>query len=113
MTATDRANCLNHPLIAEHLGEIRALCREFGVARLEVFGSICTNEFDPDQSDVDFLVDYPENYDFGPWLKRYFAFQERLANLLGRSVDLIMVGAPRNPYFIRSIDQTRQLLYAA
>ena len=52
-------SCLDHPLLAGHLAEIRSLCRAYGVARLEVFGSICTGEFDPARSDVDFLIEYP------------------------------------------------------
>ncbi len=47
------------PIVADNLDAIRALCREYGVARLEVFGSVCTREFDPGRSDVDFLVEYP------------------------------------------------------
>ena len=109
----DRDSCLDNPLIAEHLEAIRALCREYGVARLEVFGSVCTPEFDPEWSDIDFLVEYPEDYDFGPWAKRLVAFQETLANLLGRKVDLLMIRAIRKKYFLQSIDETRQLLYAA
>lgn len=35
------------PIIADHLPEIRALCREYGVARLELFGSAATDAFDP------------------------------------------------------------------
>ena len=30
------------PIIAPHLDAIRALCRQYGVARLEVFGSAAT-----------------------------------------------------------------------
>ena len=30
-------------VVAEHLEEIRALCREYGVRRLEVFGSALTS----------------------------------------------------------------------
>ena len=101
------------PLVEHNLEAIRALCREFGVARLEIFGSAATGDFDPASSDVDFLVDYPPNYEFGPWLTRYFELRERLEALLGRPVDLVMVDAPRNPYVIRSIDETRRLLYAA
>ena len=48
-----------NPLVEQHLEAIRALCREYGVARLEVFGSAATEEFDPDRSDVDFIVEYP------------------------------------------------------
>jgi predicted nucleotidyltransferase len=102
-----------HPLITQNLDAIRQLCREFGVARLEVFGSAATGEFDPTTSDVDFIVEYPPGYEFGLWLTRYFELQERLEALLGRPVDLVMAGAPRNPYFIRSLNESRQLLYAA
>jgi len=105
--------CLDNPIIAEHLESIRALCREFGVARLEVFGSVCTPDFDPERSDVDFLVEYPTDYDFGPWATRFLALQEALANLLGRKVDLIFSRAVRKKYFLQSVNQTRQLLYAA
>ena len=102
-----------NPVIEHHLEAIRALCREYGVVRLELFGSAATDEFDPDRSDVDFIIEYPPDYEFGPWLTRYFDLQERLEALLGRSVDLVMVGAMRNPYFIRSANESRQLLYAA
>jgi len=113
MVTPSQGTCLDNPVIAEHLEAIRALCREFGVARLEVFGSICTPDFDPERSDVDFLVEYPTDYDFGPWATRFLALQEALANLLGRKVDLIITRAIRKKYFLQSINQTRQLLYAA
>jgi uncharacterized protein len=113
MVTSNQGTCLDNPIIAEHLEAIRALCREFGVARLEVFGSVCTPEFDPERSDVDFLVEYPPDYEFGPWAARYLALQEALANLLGRKVDLVMTRAVRKKYFLQSANQTRQLLYAA
>lgn len=100
-------------VIADHLDEIRALCREFEVMRLDVFGSAVTGEFDPERSDVDLLVEYAPETDLGPWMKRYFDLQERLEALLGRSVDLVMAGGLSNPYFIRSVNETRQVLYAA
>jgi uncharacterized protein len=50
-------------LIEDHLEEIVALCREYGVARLEVFGSAATGAFDPGRSDVDFLVEYAPDTD--------------------------------------------------
>ena len=112
MTDT-RADLEIPEFVASRRAEIAALCRECGVARLEVFGSVMTDEFDPDRSDVDFIVHYPDDYDFGPWLARYFDFKTDLESLLGRSVDLVMVGAMRNPYFIKSVNETRQLLYAA
>ena len=110
---TDRKTCLDNPVIAEHLEAIRALCLEFGVSRLEVFGSVCTPEFDPETSDVDFLVEYPPDYDFGPWLTRYFALEETLASLLGRKVDLVMTRATENKWFRREASKTRTVVYDA
>jgi uncharacterized protein len=106
-----RENCLEQPPLAEHLEAIRALCREFGVKRLEVFGSVCTDDFDPDESDVDFLVEYPEDYDFGPWIGRFFDLQERLAEVMGRSVDVVMVSALRNRWFKLEANKTRTTIY--
>jgi predicted nucleotidyltransferase len=102
-----------NPLIAEHLDAIRALAREYGVVRLELFGSATTAAFDPQTSDIDFLVEYPPDYDFGHWLTRYFDLKDRLEALLGRPVDLVMVDAMRNRHFIANVNETRQVLYAA
>jgi len=98
-------------LVEQHLESIRDLCREFGVLRLDLFGSAATGDFDPERSDIDFLVEYPPDYDFGHWLTRYFALKERLEVLLGHPVDLIMSGAPRNPYVISSIEETCVMMY--
>lgn len=110
---SDPTTCLDNPVIAEHLNGIRTLCREFGVQRLEVFGSVCTPGFDPDRSDIDFLVEYPEGYGFGPWLKRLFAVEEALALVIGRKVDVVMPGALRNNWFRRGADKTRVVIYDA
>jgi hypothetical protein len=54
------------PLIEEHLAEIGLLCREFGVMRLELFGSAATEAFDPARSDIDFIVEYAPDTSLGP-----------------------------------------------
>lgn len=100
-------------IIEDQLEAIQELCREYGVARLEVFGSATGDAFDPERSDVDFLVTYPDGYVYGPWMGRYFELQERLEALLGRPVDLVMTSALRNRFFTRSVNQSRRLLYAA
>ncbi len=78
-----------NPLIDQHLDAIRALAREYGVARLELFGSAATDAFDATRSDIDFLVTYPPGYDYGPWLSRLQALEAALATLLDRDVDLV------------------------
>ena len=101
-----------HSIIEEHDDELIALCREFGVARLEAFGSVTTGEFDPERSDIDFLVTYPPDYEFGPWIGRFQDLEERLSELFGRKVDLAIGKEFRNPYFAKSVNKTRQLICA-
>ncbi len=101
------------PIITANLAAIRLLCEAYGVARLDVFGSATMTRFDPVHSDIDLLVEYAPDTDLGPWMKRHFALEDDLAHVLGRPVDLVMAGGLRNPYFIRSLERSRQLLYAA
>ncbi len=100
-------------ILIEKRGEIEALCRRYGVARLEVFGSAVEGPFDESSSDIDFLVEYRSDADLGPWMTDYFRLKENLEKVVGRPVDLVMVEALKNPYFIREVNRTRRLLYAA
>ena len=102
-----------NPLIDEHRSAILALCREYGVDRLEVFGSAATDAFEPGRSDIDFLVSYPPGYDFGPWLARYQDLEADLATLLGIDVDLVMTSALRNRRFAEEAAKTRTVIYDA
>ena len=100
------------PSITQCSDEITALCRRHRVRRLEVFGSALDDRFDPQHSDVDFLVEF-EPLAEGQYADAYFGLKEALELLLGRPVDLVMTQAIRNPYFLEAIEPTRTLLYAA
>ena len=100
-------------LIVEKRSAIEELCRRFNVLRLELFGSAADGTFDPDRSDVDFLIEFHPGQNLGPWLAHYFDFKAELERLLGTRVDLVMPKAMKSPYFIREVNRTRQLLYAA
>jgi hypothetical protein len=69
--------------------EIAALCRRYGVRRLEVFGSAARGaDFDPTLSDADFLVEFDPQSEHRP-LAEFLDLRESLADLLGRPVDLV------------------------
>ena len=80
---------------------------------MDVFGSAArTRDFDPDQSDVDLLVEFtpsPQGSSWGP----YFELKERLEALLERPIDLVEVGAVRNPDILAAIERDCQPLYGA
>jgi hypothetical protein len=97
-------------IIATNRAEIERLCREFGVRRLDVFGSVIREDFDPSRSDVDLLVEFEPD---APTFHRYFGLREALEDLLGRRVDLVMAGAVRNRYIRADIEATREVVYAS
>ena len=99
-------------MIVEHLDEISELCRRHRVHRLEVFGSAVDDRFDADHSDVDFLVEFQPLAE-GEHADAYFGLLESLQAILARPVDLVMIGAIRNRYFLEAIEPTRTLVYAA
>lgn len=101
-----------HPLIAQHSQAIAAICRRYGIARLDVFGSAARgDDFSPSSSDADFLVEFSADARIG--LDEYFGAKAALEHLLGRGVDLVELAALRNPFVLDSINQHRELVYAA
>lgn len=87
------------------------LCRRRGVRRLSIFGSALTDRFDADHSDVDFLVEFDDTS--ATLFDDYFGLKEDLETLLGRSVDLVMPSALKNPYFASSVRASEEEIYAA
>jgi len=100
-----------HARIEKHRAEIEELCRRYGVTKLDVFGSATRDDFDEARSDVDFLVEFDDVAGLGA-LRQYFGFKEDLEKLLGRPVDLVE-GTIENPYVLRSVEESREPLYAA
>jgi len=100
------------PSIEEHRAELMGLCQRHHVLRLSLFGSATRDDFDPQRSDLDFLVDFA-SLPRGQYADAYFGLLEDLESLFGRPVDLVVASAIKNPYFRQSIDQTKALLYAA
>lgn len=95
-------------LIDDNRDAIVALCERYGVRRLAVFGSAAKGSFDPERSDIDFVVDY---IDWGPGIfHRFFGFVVALEDLLGHQVD--MTTEPiKDPYFRDEVERTKDMIY--
>ncbi len=100
------------PLIEQNRAALDRLCARHRVSRLELFGSAAGGDFDPQASDLDFLVEFLPLKP-GQHADAYFTLLESLQALFGRPVDLLMVGAIKNPYFLQSVNQSRMVVYAA
>ena len=89
------------PAIEERADELRRLCLHYEVRRLDLFGSAATGRDDPEESDLDFLVEFqPAALD--AYADAYFGLLEALGRLFGRPVDLVVESAIKNPYFLQS-----------
>jgi predicted nucleotidyltransferase len=90
-----------HRLIAERRDEIAALCRRYGVQRLEVFGSAARGgDFNATLSDADFLVQFAPGEAAGA--DNFVAVKGALERALGRRVDLVERGViERSRNYIR------------
>ena len=99
-------------LIESKRSELGALCERHRVERLALFGSALRDDFDPDRSDLDLCVVFqpmPPN----EHAESYFGLLEDLEALFARRVDLVEIGAVRNPYLRREIEAGQETVYAA
>ena len=99
------------PLIEDNLEEIGRLCRLHGVHKLEVFGSILRQDFDPQRSDVDVLVEFQPQV--ANSFSNFLDLKEALESLFGRRVDLVEIRAIRNRRLRHYIEQSKSPVYAA
>lgn len=100
-----------HPLIASKKDALTQLCEKYDVKRLYVFGSAGTDKFNED-SDIDILVSFKE-LTIEKYTDNYFDLHDELKALFGCKIDLITENSLSNPYFMESVEETKQLLYAA
>ena len=99
-------------LVADRSDEIAELCRRHQVQRLDLFGSAATGDFDPENSDLDFLVTFlPEAN--ATYVGVYHHLYTELRELFDRPVDLVIETKFSNPEFRQAIEQTRTNVYGA
>lgn len=100
-----------HPILEANREKIAALCRRYGVRTLAVFGSVLRDDFDPQRSDVDVLVEFdPSVADrFGNFLD----FKESLEQTLGYPADIFEARAIRNQRLRHHIERSKLHIYEA
>lgn len=86
------------------------VCKKYKVAKLFVFGSVSKGEFNSDVSDLDLIVELEDlsPVEKGESLMKLWSELEHIFQL---KVDLLTEKKLKNPYFIREIENSKQLLY--
>jgi len=98
-------------IVTDKIDELKRLCLAFNVKSMYVFGSVCTDKFN-DKSDIDILISF-DNISLEQYADNYFELHYKLQDLFGRDIDLLTEKSLSNPYFIKGLEQTKQLIYAA
>ena len=96
-------------LIQNYSEEITNLCKEHKVKTLYAFGSVLTEKFNP-ESDVDLIVDF-QQIDVLDYGDNYYNLKFSLEDIFKRNVDLLEEKAIRNPYFLKTLNQNKKLIY--
>lgn len=91
--------------------ELQRLCEKYDVNTMYLFGSATSDHFN-ETSDIDIIISF-KDLPFEKYTDNYFELHEKLEELFNRKVDLLTERSLSNPYFIQSIEKSKQLLYAA
>jgi predicted nucleotidyltransferase len=98
-------------IVSENKKQLIQLCTEYSVKTMYVFGSVCTENF-TNESDIDLLISF-DNLSIEQYTDNYFELHYKLEALFGRKIDLLTEKSLSNPYFIKILENTKQLIYAA
>lgn len=89
--------------------DISKLCSLHKVKSLYAFGSVLSGRFGND-SDIDLIVDF-KPVDIDLYADNYYDLKFSLQDILQRKIDLLEAKAIKNPFFLKTINKQRQLLY--
>ncbi|TRX09668.1 nucleotidyltransferase family protein [Flavobacterium gawalongense] len=95
--------------IESHTEDITTLCKTHNVKSLYAFGSVLTEKFN-DESDIDLIVEF-QPLDVLDYADNYYDLKFSLETILKRQIDLLEEKAIKNPYFRKTINQNKQLIY--
>jgi predicted nucleotidyltransferase len=99
-------------IIENNKSFIEKLCKENKVDKLYVYGSVLTDKFN-NESDLDFIVTFDNTITLLDYADNYFSFLFSLEDLFQREIDLITEKSLRNPFFIKELEKTKQIIYGA
>jgi predicted nucleotidyltransferase len=97
-------------IIIENIDKIKEYCKAYKVKELYAIGSVVSGKFS-ENSDIDLLVKF-DNISIEEYTDNYFALHKMFRKIFNRKVDLITENSLSNPFFIKSIEKNKKLLYA-
>lgn len=90
--------------------ELAELCKQYRIAKLSFFGSVLRDDFDPDRSDIDVLIELEPGASKS--LFDLVKIQDTLTELLGKQVHLSLP-ASLSRYFKDEVLNEAQVQYVS
>lgn len=100
-----------HPYLEKRLEKLIELCKRHRVFRLYAFGSIVSEAFNEQTSDIDFQVELMPIDDPIEKGLTLLAYWDALEALFERKVDLLTDQPIKNPFFLKNLEKTKVLVY--
>ena len=95
--------------IERNIDDLNKICSTYNVDKMYLFGSALNSDFN-DKSDIDFLVKF-KSIELSQYFENYSNLKNNLERLFGREVDLLEEQTLKNPVLIKSINQSKELIY--
>ena len=99
-------------LLKQQLPQIIEQFKNHKIKRAFAFGSVCTNKFNA-SSDIDFLISFSDGLDPLERGELWWSLLFALEDAFQRKIDLLTENQLKNPYFIESVNKSKQLIYEA
>ena len=98
------------PEVAQHLPAMRILCKQYGVERMSLIGSVTNKEkFFPETSDIDCLVKFSNEHE--NLNERFLGLGEALEKTCHRPVEVVFESALQNDAFRKIVEKSKILIY--
>ena len=100
-----------HPSFSPFLPQVIAIFKKHKIKNAYFFGSVLTDKFN-EESDLDILINFKSQIT-DPLEKGELMWdlQFEIEDTFARKVDLLQETTPKNPYFIKELQETKQLIY--
>ena len=96
--------------ISSNLETIKKLFKAHEVEKAYVFGSAATGGFNED-SDIDFLISFKDGIKPEVKGELWWDLHDMLRDFFKREIDIVTENSLKNPYFIKELEKTKQLIY--
>ncbi len=97
-------------IISSNINEIRNFFRSHKITKVYVFGSVVSGGFN-ENSDLDFLVTFKPGLSPLEKGELWWNLHDTLRNFFKREIDILTENSLKNPYLIKELNETKELIY--